>query len=190
MVAYEGVRRMEYSPIRVNDLIRQVNRDIYLPAIQREFVWGPDRIERLFDSIMADFPIGSFLYWRLEERNKDEWPVYEFIRDLDGASPHNQLANMAGINRDIILVLDGQQRITSLFIGLRGSYRFFYYRWKETRLYLNLLKEPTPNEDNPEELTYGFKFRESDSLMKTRLSFGTRLHAFWISRMRRMQSRI
>ncbi len=152
---------MEYSPVRVSDIIRQVNSDIYLPAIQREFVWGTDRIERLFDSIMADFPIGSFLYWRLEQKNKDEWPIYEFIRDLDSESPHNQSANMAGIAKDITLVLDGQQRITSLFIGLRGSYRYFYYRWRKTQLYLNLLKAPVPNDDNPEELTYGFAFRES-----------------------------
>jgi len=151
---------MEYIPVRVSDIIRQVNRDIYLPAIQREFEWGPDRIERLFDSIMADFPIGSFLYWRLEQKNKDEWPVYEFVRAFDSQSPHNPPANMAGIMKDITLVLDGQQRITSLFVGLRGSYRYFYYRWRETQLYLNLLKSPVPNEDNPEELTYGFAFRE------------------------------
>ena len=152
---------MEYIPIRVSDIIRQVNRDIYLPAIQREFVWGTDRIERLFDSIMADFPIGSFLYWRLEQKNKDEWPVYEFIRDFDAEAPHNAPANMAGITKDITLVLDGQQRITSLYIGLKGSYRYLYYRWRKTQLYLNLLKPPVPNEDNPEELTYGFAFRES-----------------------------
>lgn len=152
---------MEYIPIRVSDIIRQVNRDIYIPAIQREFVWDTDRIERLFDSIMADFPIGSFLYWRLEQKNKDEWPVYEFIREFDSDSPHNRPANMAGITKDITLVLDGQQRMTALFIGLRGSYRWFYYRWRTTQLYLDLLKPPVPNEDNPEELTYGFAFREN-----------------------------
>ncbi len=152
---------MEYIPIRVSDIIRQVNRDIYLPAIQRELVWGTDRIERLFDSIMADFPIGSFLFWLLEQKNKDQWPVYEFIRAYDAENPHNLPANMDGITKDIKLVLDGQQRITSLFIGLRGNYRYFYYRWRKTRLHLNLLKPPTPNEENPEELTYGFAFREN-----------------------------
>jgi len=152
---------MEYIPIRVSDIIRQVNHDIFLPVIQREFVWKTDRIERLFDSIMADFPIGSFLYWRLEQKNKDMWPIYEFIRDFDDDAPHNAPANMAGINKDITLVLDGQQRITSLFMGLKGSYKFFYYRTHATKLYLNLLKNPLPNEDNPEELTYGFAFREN-----------------------------
>src|SRR2546425_2417543 len=152
---------MEYIPVRVSDIIRQVNRDIYLPAIQREFVWGTDRIERLFDSIMADFPIGSFLYWRLEQKNKDEWPVYEFIREFDAADPHNSPADMAGITKDIYLVLDGQQRLTSLFIGLKGSYRYFYYRWHKTKLYLNIFKAQVRPE-NPEELTYKFLFRENE----------------------------
>jgi hypothetical protein len=155
---------MEYIPIRVSDITRQVNRDWYLPAIQRELVWKTDKIERLFDSIMADFPIGSFLFWKVREENKDEWPIYEFIREYDEESPHNPPANMAGITRDITLVLDGQQRITSLFIGLRGSYRYFYYRWRKTKLYLNLLKNPVANDENPEELTYEFKFRENAEL--------------------------
>ena len=153
---------MEYTPIRVRDIVRHVNRDWYLPAIQRELVWQPEDIERLFDSIMSDFPIGSFLFWNLEQRNKSEWPIYEFIREYDAEKPHNVLANMHGIQKDITLVLDGQQRITSLFIGLKGSYRYFYYRWRKTQLYLNLLKTPVPNDENPEELTYEFSFREND----------------------------
>jgi len=154
---------MEYNTIRVSDIIEQINRDIYLPAIQREFVWEVDRIERLFDSIMSDFPIGSFLFWQLKQENKHDWPVYEFIRDFDEEYPHNPSANMAGINKDIKLVLDGQQRIASLYIGLRGSFRYFHYRrWKKTKLYLNLLKPQGQKEDNPEELTYGFEFREND----------------------------
>ena len=151
---------MEYIPIRVSDIVRNVNRDWYLPAIQRELVWKPDKVERLFDSIMADFPIGSFLFWKLEQNHKDDWPIYEFIREYDEDKPHNTLANMAGVQKDITLVLDGQQRITSLFLGLKGSYRYFYYRWRKTQLFLNLLKEPVADDENPEELTYAFKFRE------------------------------
>lgn len=152
---------MEYIPIRVSDIVRQVNHDWYLPAIQRELEWNTVRIERLFDSILSDFPIGSFLFWNLEEKNKSEWPIYEFIRDYDEDRPHNVLANMYGIQKDLTLVLDGQQRITSLYIGLKGTYRYFYYRWRMTRLYLNLLKPPVPNEENPEELAHEFSFREN-----------------------------
>ena len=152
---------MEYIPIRVSDIVRKVNRDWYLPAIQREFEWSTRRIERLFDSILSDFPIGSFLFWNLEERNKDEWPIYEFIREYDEEKPHNMSANMHGITKDITLILDGQQRITSLYIGLKGSYRYFYYRWRKSRLYLNLLKYPSPNDEDPEELTFDFSFRET-----------------------------
>jgi uncharacterized protein with ParB-like and HNH nuclease domain len=92
---------------------------------------------------------------------KSLWTAYKFFSDFDKEDPHNEEANLAGVNQDIYLVLDGQQRLTSLFIGLKGSYRYFYYSWKKTRLYLNLFKEPTRS-DNPEELTYEFAFREND----------------------------
>ena len=40
---------MEYRPIRIVDVISDINKDYYLPAVQREFVWEPARIEKLFD---------------------------------------------------------------------------------------------------------------------------------------------
>lgn len=155
---------MEYRPIRIVDVISDINRDYYLPAIQREFVWEPARIEKLFDSILGDYPIGSMLFWKVKEENKDDWTVYEFVRDFDKENPHNKLADLKGINRDIHLVLDGQQRLTSLCIGLKGTYRYFYFKWRTTKLYLNLLKLPISDEENPEELTFQFKFREGNIL--------------------------
>lgn len=152
---------MEYLPVRISDLMRKINKDIYLPAIQREFVWDASRIERLFDSVMQDFPIGSFLWWKVEQENKNDWPIYQFVSDYDEENPHNDPANLNGVNKDILLVLDGQQRITSLLIGLKGTHRSFYYRWRKNILYLNLYKAPLANEENPEELTYEFAFRET-----------------------------
>ena len=66
------------------------------------------------------------------------------------------------MNKDIYLVLDGQQRITSLYIGLRGSYRFFYRKWRTCKLYLNLLK--APGVFNPQERSYDFYFKENADL--------------------------
>ena len=115
----------------------------------------------MFDSILGDYPIGSFLFWKVDEKKKEEWTTFEFIRKFDKEHPNNPEANLKGIARDIYLILDGQQRITSLYIGLKGSYRFFRYRWQIRTLYLNLLKRPIPNEDDPQELIYQFSFRES-----------------------------
>lgn len=109
---------------------------------------------------MGNYPISSFLFWKIREEKKNLWTAYKFFSDFDKEDPHNEEANLAGVNQDIYLVLDGQQRLTSLFIGLKGSYRYFYYSWKKTRLYLNLFKEPKRSE-NPEDLTYEFAFREN-----------------------------
>ncbi len=152
---------MSYIPKTISEVILDyINRTTFLPAIQREYVWDHEGIEKLFDSIMGDYPIGSFLFWKIREENKNLWTAYKFFSDFDKENPHNEEANVAGINQDIYLVLDGQQRLTSLYLGLKGSYRFFYYNWKHTRLYLNLFKKPERS-DNPEELTYEFVFRES-----------------------------
>lgn len=153
----------EYRSATISDIISEmVNRDTFLPAIQREYVWSPYQIEKLFDSLMCGYPISTFLFWKIREENKKNWTSYEFLRDFDEEHPHNKYANLDGVNTDIYLVLDGQQRLTSFNIALRGSYRYFYRIWRKTYLFLNLL-HPKTNE-NPEELTYQFRFREDDNI--------------------------
>ncbi len=153
----------EYRSATISDVITEmVNRNTFLPAIQREYVWTTYQIEKLFDSLMCGYPISTFLFWKIREENKKNWTSYEFLRDFDQEHPHNKYANLDGVNNDIYLVLDGQQRITSFNIALRGSYRHFYRKWRKTYLYLNLLHPKT--NDNPEELTYQFKFREDDTV--------------------------
>lgn len=152
---------MSYIPKTISEVVLEyINRTTFLPAIQREYVWDTEGIEKLFDSIMGNYPISSFLFWKIREEKKNLWTAYKFFSDFDKEDPHNEEANLAGVNHDIYMVLDGQQRLTSLFIGLKGSYRYFYYNWKKTQLYLNLFKEPKRSE-NPEDLTYEFAFREN-----------------------------
>lgn len=152
---------MSYESRSVRDAVEEINRTYFLPAIQREFVWDTFRVEKLFDSIMGKYPIGSFLFWKVKEENKKDWISYDFIRHFDQENPHNDIADLSGVNKDVYFVLDGQQRLSALNIGLRGSYSYFYYRQKTTELYLNLLKPLGRNEKNPEELEFQFKFRES-----------------------------
>src|SRR5262245_15519132 len=121
----------------------------FLPAIQREFVWSPDQIAQLFDSILRNYPIGSFLFWELKPENREKWEIYRFIENGRQHGSRNELANTAGIPQ-VALVLDGQQRLTSLLIGLKGHYttKKPYLRyddpkaWVKQSLYINLLKDP------------------------------------------------
>ena len=115
-----------YTPKTIGEVVSDyTNRTTYLPAIQREFVWEPADIEKLFDSIMGDYPIGSFLFWKIREEHKNDWTAYEFIKDFDEDNPHNNEARMDGVNHDIYLVLDGQQRMTALYNRLKGELQVF-----------------------------------------------------------------
>lgn len=121
---------MSYQPETIATIVNRLNRQYFLPAIQREFVWEPDQITALFDSLMRGYPIGSLLFWELRPENHDRWQVYRFMEDYRQDDSHNQLANTNGVQQ-LTLVLDGQQRLTSLLIGLEGTYTIKrkYLRW-------------------------------------------------------------
>ena len=150
------------EPITIKEAIDRINKKEFLiPAIQREFVWKTHQIERLFDSLMRDYPISSFLFWEVDKSNINNYQFYEFVRDYhEKNSTHNPKANIDG-ESGIIAILDGQQRLTSLYIGLRGSYayRLRYKRWDndsafpKRKLCLNLL---APSNDG--DLKYDFQF--------------------------------
>ncbi|MDO0932676.1 DUF262 domain-containing protein [Streptomyces sp. DG2A-72] len=93
-----------------------------LPAIQREFVWSRDKITRLYDSLMRGYPIGSFLMWQVQEGNSGRFAFYDFMRDYH--EPDNAHCAPTGPlgSRAITAILDGQQRLTALNIGLCGSF--------------------------------------------------------------------
>ncbi|GAA7733366.1 hypothetical protein HpCOL15_09060 [Helicobacter pylori] len=132
------------------------------------------KIEQLFDSILRGYPISSFLFWKLQKEDiaksdkqdsdKLNFQLYKFIENYDERKPHNEKIHVEKNNvDDLSIVLDGQQRLTSLYIGLKGT-RTLKKKWakndnpnayEEKRLYLNLKHQP--NMDNPED-NYEFEF--------------------------------
>jgi uncharacterized protein with ParB-like and HNH nuclease domain len=86
------------EPITIKEAIDSIDKKKYvLPAIQREFVWSTDQIERLFDSLMRDYPISSFLFWEVDRSNIDNYQFYEFIREYhERDNTHNPKANLSG----------------------------------------------------------------------------------------------
>lgn len=154
---------MAYKTYTIKNIIEMINENkIYLPAIQRKFVWKPDQIEKLFDSIMRGYPIGTFLFWDLEENNVNKYTFYKFIQNYhERDNNKNEISPRPEFRKNIIGVLDGQQRISSMYIALQGTYAYkkAYFSWNNDKafpirkLYLNLLGR-TNNEDNE----YEFKF--------------------------------
>lgn len=150
------------APINIAQAMESVHQRRYvLPAIQREFVWSTGQIEQLFDSIMRGYPIGSFLFWQVDHEHQDEYQFYDFIRDYNERDrTHNEPASMAGFV-GVTAILDGQQRLTSLYIGMHGSYAY-KTKWKspkapdaypKRRLYLDLLED-----DDDWDAGYRFRF--------------------------------
>jgi uncharacterized protein with ParB-like and HNH nuclease domain len=146
------------TPITIAEAMSHIGGKRYLlPAIQREFVWPAQKIEWLFDSLMRGYPISSFLFWNVEDLSKSGYKFYEFLREFrERFKSHNEEVNVAGIG-NFTAVLDGQQRLTSLYIGLRGSYasKERYRNWTDNewsiptrRLYLNITRKLENQEDD------------------------------------------
>ena len=139
-----------------------------LPAIQREFVWRPDQICKLFDSVMQGYPFGEFLFWRVKAENAAHYRYYGFVCDYDQRDPH---CPDLGILRDrpLTAILDGQQRLTAFNIGLRGSMttKLPYKHWNNPDAFqrrvlaLNLLAQAEPDEEGNR---YVFEFINEDQI--------------------------
>jgi uncharacterized protein with ParB-like and HNH nuclease domain len=113
-------QRME-APITIREAVLAIQRrDYLLPAIQREFVWGPEKTEALFDSLMRGYPVGSFLFWKVEPESSRRYKFYEFMRDYHAATKKRLAPYEIPEPKQLTVVLDGQQRLTSLAIGLLG----------------------------------------------------------------------
>ena len=153
---------MSYETAKtIKSILEDISINKYLlPSIQREFVWSTSQIEKLFDSLMRDYPISSFLFWEVRGDGVQNYKFYEFLREYHEIKSHNQIANTVGKD-EIIAILDGQQRLTSIYIGLTGTYAYKLPRkrydnpnaYPKRKLYVNLLAKA-----DDEEKEYDFKF--------------------------------
>lgn len=128
---------MAYESKSIKSIMEDIRcKRIFLPAIQRKYVWEDDQITRLMDSIMRGYPIGTFLLWKVKKDtiNKKEYLMYEFIkdyhqRDLYKNPPALQPFPTGSGDETLWAVLDGQQRLASLYIALQGSMRRLIMFW-------------------------------------------------------------
>jgi hypothetical protein len=165
---------MEYQHWTIKEAMSRIGaKKLYLPAIQRKFVWDASQIERLFDSIMRDYPIGTFLFWMVEEAKHNDYSFYEFIRDYHERDQwKNSLAAKPHLPDELVGVLDGQQRLNSMYVALQGTYAYKRPRvWANNpnaypvrKFYLNVFKSEVEQED--EDYIYEFRFLPTEEANK------------------------
>lgn len=101
--------RSNPSTINIDGIVYQIeNGELKIPQFQRDFVWSISATAQLMDSIIKGYPIGAFTFWRTKDRLRT-------IKNVGGLqlpdSPANDYVNY---------VLDGQQRITSIYACIKG----------------------------------------------------------------------
>ena len=136
-----------------------------LPSIQRSFVWEADQVYKLLDSLMRDYPIGAFLLWKpgpeLQVRTR------RFVRDHIPGQRH--ISGDEAIELGTYLVLDGQQRLQSLYLAFFGSY-------DGKRLHFKVDSSPVPDSDTQFHFQFisknevsGTTWRRIDELLKLKI---------------------
>ena len=168
-----------YPPVTIANILQKIGyQTLLLPAIQREFVWSHDEIELLFDSLMRGFPIGSLLLWKVDGDNKKSHRFYSILKKFrERYKTHCEEVNTLTVP-DFEAVLDGQQRLTALYLGLNGTFAYKKprVRWVDNeyaiptrKLYLKIT-DYAPQDDTEENVSdddgrlYNFKFLSNEDL--------------------------
>lgn len=159
--------RLKDNGISIYEALQNIKEGKYvMPAFQRQFVWGTEQIEKLWDSILLDYPIATFLFWHVDDSNVS-WDTYfcNFLSDVTfnsrkQADSVNYELTSIDVKKTNMAVLDGQQRLTSLFLSLLGQayIRPNYSRRKSgDKIVTKLLIELNKNKISVDEEEYNSK---------------------------------
>lgn len=114
--------------LSIYDALKNIENYKYvMPAFQRQYVWSIEQIEKLWDSILLDYPISTFLFWHIDETNVTNDTYFcSFLKEVtfDSRKQADSVNyDLTNIDVDITdtAILDGQQRLTSLYLSLFGE---------------------------------------------------------------------
>lgn len=95
--------------MKISDLLYSIKiKDLVLPEFQREYVWSRDQAKKLISSLIRDYPVGSLLLWKT-----DSPPELKNVKTLKQSNSYQ-------------IILDGQQRLTTLYMLLYGQIPPYY----------------------------------------------------------------
>lgn len=114
--------------ITIYQAVENIDNEKYvMPAFQRQYCWSMEQIEKLWDSILLGYPISTFLFWHIDNNNiTADTKFCTFLKEVTfdnrkkSDSPNYDLSIINVKNTDTA-VLDGQQRLTSLYLSLFGD---------------------------------------------------------------------
>ena len=159
----EKKEELKYKPFTLMEMVQKIyERKYLLPSIQRKFVWKEKQITNLFDSLMLGYPIGTILVWEGNSNTKITNKYYECAQNLilEEPFPENKEVNPADVDQ-CSMVLDGQQRLTSINIALHGYTKKDAVGAKRY-LYFNHNEEVETNRKEYHSSCYQFKFLTED----------------------------
>ncbi|EJE52562.1 hypothetical protein PMI14_02773 [Acidovorax sp. CF316] len=110
---------MSYKPTSLFNLIQTINKSLFLPHIQRPFVWEEEQMLKLFDSLMRNYPIQTLLFWKTNDEIKARKFMEEVEWDPDLSDYYEPNISRAGCEKTF--VLDGQQRLQTLYATFAGA---------------------------------------------------------------------
>ena len=96
--------------MKISTILDKVDeKQLFVPAFQREYVWKRDDAKLLIDSLIKEYPTGTMLTWET-----DQPPEFK--------GPYKYDAKQGAVR----LLLDGQQRVTTLYMLIRGELPPYY----------------------------------------------------------------
>lgn len=111
----------QWKTYTIKDIINEIESETFvLPIIQRELVWDKDKIIALFETIMLQESFGGIMTVK-EPAKKEPLFAYEsFIKEYLGHTPESKKHKLT--DKEISYVIDGQQRLSAIYIGVAGEY--------------------------------------------------------------------
>jgi len=144
---------MSYKPHSLFRLLEDIDAGrLLLPHIQRPFVWEREQMAKLFDSLMRDYPIQTFLLWRTKEAMRARRFMPLINPDADLSEFYDVAKSAADVEK--IFVLDGQQRLQTLHCIFRGGLKEESGAVAETYVDVTAGEVPVDNGESLYHLTF------------------------------------
>ena len=147
---------MSHANISVRDFINDISKGNYvIPHFQRDFNWQPNMVSDLFKSIINDYYAGTILLWSLDDKDRD----LKMWDPLWGTNKSEKPTKA---------ILDGQQRLSSIYYSLYAPERTFPNRTTYYHFFVNLDQTFLGNEDESIIYKYYKNYKSIESFKNER----------------------